>query len=68
MYKKNKKEGKTSEKNYMSNAASAGDCTGLMQKIPDSLEEYASFHDIYDFGPVFEDDEDAPFYGIDEDF
>ena len=30
-------------------------------------EEYAAFHDIYDFGPE-DDDTDAPFYGIDDEF
>ena len=60
----NKQHKKTPSKDYFKNSASAGDCTGLMQQIPGSEEEYASFHDIYDFGPI---DEDA-FYGIDEEF
>lgn len=31
--------------------ASSTECTGLIKIIPDTEEEYDSYHDIYDYGP-----------------
>ena len=67
MENKKKKEIPPEDKDLTGNAASAAECTGLMQQIPGTEEEYASFHDIFDFGPTDEDADD-PFYGTDEEF
>ncbi|MBQ8559843.1 MAG: hypothetical protein IJ439_07695 [Tyzzerella sp.] len=36
---------------YLANAASTQDCTGLIPAIPDSDEELESYKDIYHFEP-----------------
>lgn len=36
---------------YLSNAASARDCTGLIPFLPTSEEELESYNDVYQFEP-----------------
>lgn len=38
---------------YLSNAASARDCTGLIPSLPKSEEELESYNDVYQFEPPF---------------
>ena len=35
----------------LTNAATVQECTGLIQQIPLTDEEFASYHDLYDYGP-----------------
>lgn len=38
---------------YLSNAASARDCTGLIPSLPTSEEELEAYNDVYQFEPPF---------------
>ncbi len=38
---------------YLSNAASARDCTGLIPFLPTSEEELEAYNDVYQFEPPF---------------
>lgn len=51
MEEKNKKNEEL-EKFDIANAACIGECTGLIQQIPLTEEEFASYHAIYDYGPA----------------
>ena len=53
MKKEIKKEKKQSvdDYDYLSNAASAMDCTGLIPSLPQNDEELESYNDIYQFQP-----------------
>ena len=65
MYKINKPY-EEDEKFDITNAATVGECTGLIQQIPLTEEEFASYHDIYDYGPVQEDEEISSFPEIND--
>lgn len=47
--KKNKKI--IDDFDYLSNAASAGDCTGLIPFLPSSKAELDSYNDVYRYRP-----------------
>lgn len=47
--KKNKKT--IDDFDYLSNAASAGDCTGLIPSLPASEAELESYNDVYQYRP-----------------
>ena len=53
MKKEIKKEKKKSidDYDYLTNAASAMDCTGLIPSLPQNDEELESYNDIYQFQP-----------------
>ena len=61
MDKKNKKN-EEFEKFNISNAACIGECTGLIQQIPLTDEEFASYHEVYNYGPkqVENEESDSP--------
>ncbi len=46
-----KKMSERMEKFDMCNAASFGDCTGLIQVPPEDDYEYKSYKEVYDFAP-----------------
>ena len=51
-----KKEDKENQKiideyDYLSNAASSQDCTGLIPSVPESAAELESYEDLYHFLP-----------------
>ena len=46
-----KKQSKRIEKFDLGNAASFGDCTGLIQVPPEDDYEYNSYKSVYDFAP-----------------
>ncbi len=41
----------TDDYDYLSNAASAGDCTGLIPSLPQNEAELESYNDTYHFLP-----------------
>ncbi len=47
------------EKFDITNAASVGECTGLIKQIPLTDEEFASYHDVYDYGPKQVENEES---------
>lgn len=49
-----KKMSERMEKFNISNAASFGDCTGLIQVPPEDEYEYKSYKEVYDFAPSSE--------------
>jgi len=36
----------------LNTTASSTDCTGLIKIIPETDEEYAAYHELYDYGPL----------------
>ena len=38
---------------YLANAASSGDCTGLIPSLPTSDTELESYQDVYQYQPSF---------------
>lgn len=38
---------------YLTNAASSGDCTGLIPSLPTSDSELESYQDVYQYRPSF---------------
>lgn len=36
----------------LNTTASSTDCTGLIKLIPETDEEYAAYHELYDYGPL----------------
>lgn len=38
---------------YLANAASAGDCTGLIPSLPTSETELESYQDVYQYHPSY---------------
>jgi len=46
-----KKQPEEFEKFDLANAASPTECTGLIQQIPESDDEFDSYHEIYNYGP-----------------
>ncbi len=51
----NPKEKKTPQDDYdyLSNAASAGDCTGLIPSLPSSDAEIEAYNDLYQYLPPY---------------
>ena len=47
------------EKFDITNAATVRECTGLIQQIPLTDEEFESYHDIYDYGPKQTENEES---------
>ena len=43
----------------LTNAATIHECTGLIQQIPLTDEEFASYHDLYDYGPKQVENEES---------
>ena len=48
---KNEKKQSVDDYDYLSNAASAMDCTGLIPSLPKNDAELESYNDIYQFQP-----------------
>lgn len=59
MDKKNKRNEQEFEKFDLTNAACATECTGLIQQIPLTDEEFAAYHNLYDYGPEQAENEES---------